>query len=389
MCTIVKNESFNSFELTFSGKPSEKIRAILKANGYRWHGMRRIWYGYKDIAELLNGETVEQTGTATEQPEHPEHPEQPKANATPIKFYYNGIKLNGKNELVKVDYFLRGDNDGNVFISADGYGAQLPRDLFEVENDTDIYTDYFDTDGATLPPSHPLYKFAYYAAKKAEYKRAKKSLKYFAEHPKYRALSQEELYKKMISDFEQMNDPGQPTNADLLKVDEMKKIEFVADSGEWSIVVDGETIHIFDDFSDDLQGDNITAEQIADLVDDLIYSWQQSFENDLDSLDDDFPTVTPIWETDGVELKLVMFTALCKHYNVGQKAYRVVRDLQGGTFGMGRDLTVEGWREQAMEWAYMDDNEDLERELEELQHKEVIGFIAEIWGLEFEEVAEQ
>lgn len=95
----------------------------------------------------------------------------------------------------------------------------------------------------------------------------------------------------------------------------MKKIEFVAGNHEWSIVVDGEIIHTFDDFSDDLQGDNITAEQIADLVDDLIYSWQQSFENDLGSLDDP-PTVTPIWETDGFELKLVMFTALCERYNV-------------------------------------------------------------------------
>lgn len=56
MCTITKNENFNSFELTFDGKPSEQIRNLLKANGYRWNGKRGIWYGYKDISALLNGE---------------------------------------------------------------------------------------------------------------------------------------------------------------------------------------------------------------------------------------------------------------------------------------------------------------------------------------------
>lgn len=218
MYTIVKNESFNSFELTFSGKPSERIRAILNANGYRWHGMRRIWYGYKDIAELLNGETVEQTGTATEQPEQPE---QPKANATPIKFYYNGIKLNGKTELVKAGYSLR--DDESVTIYAEN-GGQLPRDLFNVENDTDVYTDYFDDDSANIAPSHPLYRFALYAAKKAEYMRSKSYLKYTEEHPnRYEDDPTAERCRKNIAEFKKMSDPGQPTNADLLKVDEMNE----------------------------------------------------------------------------------------------------------------------------------------------------------------------
>ncbi len=69
MCTITKNEKFNSFELTFDGKPSEQIRDILKANGYRWNGKRGIWYGYKDISALLNGEqniTVTPTTTAAD-----------------------------------------------------------------------------------------------------------------------------------------------------------------------------------------------------------------------------------------------------------------------------------------------------------------------------------
>lgn len=57
-CTITKNEQFNSFELLFDGKPDEQTRNLLKANGYRWHGVRRLWYGYKDIAEQLTGATT-------------------------------------------------------------------------------------------------------------------------------------------------------------------------------------------------------------------------------------------------------------------------------------------------------------------------------------------
>lgn len=57
MCTIAKNEKWNSYELTFDGKPSEQVRELLKANGYRWNKTRGIWYGFNDISEQLNGNT--------------------------------------------------------------------------------------------------------------------------------------------------------------------------------------------------------------------------------------------------------------------------------------------------------------------------------------------
>ena len=174
------------------------------------------------------------------------------------------------------------------------------------------------------------------------------------------------------------------------KVEGVKTIEFVAGYHEWNVVVDGKTVHSFDDFSDRFESENITAEQVDDLVDDLIYGWQMSFENDCDSLDENETCPTPqIWETNGLELRLAMFDAICKHYGVEQKRYRVVRDLQGGEFGTDRDLTVEQWREQAMEWAYIDDNEELEKEVENLPHKEVLSFISNIWELEFAEAVEE
>lgn len=57
MCTIAKNEKWNSYELTFDGKPSEQVRELLKANGYRWNKTRGIWYGFADISTQLNGNT--------------------------------------------------------------------------------------------------------------------------------------------------------------------------------------------------------------------------------------------------------------------------------------------------------------------------------------------
>ena len=81
-----------------------------------------------------------------------------------IRFFYNGIKVNG-GKLIRCFYFTD-SKSGSVTISARDYD-HLPRDLFTVKNETDLYTDYFDSDSATLTPAHPLYKYARAAALKA------------------------------------------------------------------------------------------------------------------------------------------------------------------------------------------------------------------------------
>lgn len=83
---------------------------------------------------------------------------------TSIKFFYNGIKVNG-GKLIRCFYFTDSKSE-SVTISARDY-ADLPRDMFKVKNDTDLYTDYFDSDSATVTPEHPLYKYARAAALKA------------------------------------------------------------------------------------------------------------------------------------------------------------------------------------------------------------------------------
>lgn len=44
--TISANQEFNSLEITFPGKPSDAIRDTLKALHFRWHGAKKLWYGY-------------------------------------------------------------------------------------------------------------------------------------------------------------------------------------------------------------------------------------------------------------------------------------------------------------------------------------------------------
>jgi len=86
---------------------------------------------------------------------------------TSIKFFWNGIKINGEKTLIKCFYSL--DNQREcVTIYARDYGVHLPSDMFPVENDTDSMTDYFATDHIVVFPDHPLYLYARAAALKAE-----------------------------------------------------------------------------------------------------------------------------------------------------------------------------------------------------------------------------
>lgn len=46
--TINTNPEFNSIEITFDGKPGEAIRNALKELRFRWHNLKKVWYGYTD-----------------------------------------------------------------------------------------------------------------------------------------------------------------------------------------------------------------------------------------------------------------------------------------------------------------------------------------------------
>lgn len=58
---IENNSAFNSLEIYFDGKPSEEVRSALKALKFRWHSIKKCWYGYAEqsavIAAITNNET--------------------------------------------------------------------------------------------------------------------------------------------------------------------------------------------------------------------------------------------------------------------------------------------------------------------------------------------
>ena len=52
MFTITANAAYNSIEISFDSKPSEAVREALKALRFRWHSVKRVWYGYADEATV-------------------------------------------------------------------------------------------------------------------------------------------------------------------------------------------------------------------------------------------------------------------------------------------------------------------------------------------------
>ena len=229
--TITKNNQFNSLEIMFNGKPSEAVREALKGLKFRWHNVKRIWYGYASeeaAREAIEGKKATQGAGKAKKAEKAS-----KAAGTPqerIKFYWNGIKVNGGN-LIKCSYSAS-DYNGvkSVGIYADGYGAELPRDLFDVKNETDVYTDYFDTDKAYIEESSPLYKYALYAAQSYDMH----YLKLQITHDKKRIAAGKDVYgydAKRIKEYTEkiakleavMKDPGQPTAEDLEQIDRQRQ----------------------------------------------------------------------------------------------------------------------------------------------------------------------
>lgn len=220
MTTYRLNEEKNGIEITFDAKPAEEIRTELKENGFRWG--RGYWYAKQTperlalAARLADGEEPKKT--------------EPKTAGTPqnrIKIYYNGFKMDGDKKLtVKVWYST--DHDGSIHILARDYN-DLPRDLFEVHNDTDIMTDYFCEDSATVTPDHPLYKYIAFASYTAKVKELKHSVEWYTKKAQSGGYYAEGYAKeaanaeKRLAELEKVADPGQPTAEDLEAIDRARQ----------------------------------------------------------------------------------------------------------------------------------------------------------------------
>lgn len=91
---------------------------------------------------------------------------------TTVKLLANGIKNNG-------DYIrcLYTEKNGSILITARDY-KNLPKELGNVTNDSDMITDYFENDRVLITPTNKYYKAAKEAYKKARINDAKKHIKY-------------------------------------------------------------------------------------------------------------------------------------------------------------------------------------------------------------------
>ena len=118
-----------------------------------------------------------------------------------LRILAHGLRINSAKTLVKCWYSIDGDK---VRIYARGYSDKLPRDILPVQNDTDIMTDYFDEDSATLSAEHPLYPFFRAAAIREKLAFAKK-------HPEQ---ARAEEAARLSAELETLPS-GQPTPADV------------------------------------------------------------------------------------------------------------------------------------------------------------------------------
>lgn len=66
--TITANKEFNSIEISFPGIPSEAIRTALKNLRFRWHGVKKVWYGYTTEEAARKAITAAEGGKETQIP---------------------------------------------------------------------------------------------------------------------------------------------------------------------------------------------------------------------------------------------------------------------------------------------------------------------------------
>ena len=281
---IERNEKYNSTEIRFTEKPARAVLDALKKAGFRWNGKRGIWYGFTDAEDAVRmiedareekadgGETWQDIPGATTAPrgkkwqnngksrfsadyKHRLADKDPAPVSAPVsaekrtpqsrvKIYYNGLKVAGMKSFYDTDLLKCGyafhKADGNYYKEEEvriyAEHCHLPRDLFNVENNSDCYTDYFENDGATVKQDHPLYKYIKYAAFKVRAVTNRRHISGYLNKQlakpcepwrgAFESYRQEKTrLEAEIAEFEKMQDPGQPCAEDLEKIDRQRQEE--------------------------------------------------------------------------------------------------------------------------------------------------------------------
>lgn len=68
MYTITTNPNYNTLEITFDSKPAEAVREALKALSFRWHNVKKLWYGKATEEEARAAIEAAEAGTEAPAP---------------------------------------------------------------------------------------------------------------------------------------------------------------------------------------------------------------------------------------------------------------------------------------------------------------------------------
>lgn len=98
---------------------------------------------------------------------------------TSIKFFWNGMKVNGNKKLIKCNFNVYGDGDDSITIWSEGYRNEIPADIFDVINESDGMYDYYEKDHVFLESDHPLFPYVRAAALSASLHFAEGRIRYW------------------------------------------------------------------------------------------------------------------------------------------------------------------------------------------------------------------
>ena len=68
--------------------------------------------------------------------------------------------------------------------------------------------------------------------------------------------------------------------------------------------------------------------------------------------------------------------------------YVNVHDNQGTGWALGRILTLKDWRDQAIDWAEADGNEEVQEMIIDARDDEVLDLISDIWDIQIKAMNE-
>ncbi len=110
----------NGIELSFDGKPSEEIRELLKANGFRWNRRSKVWYAISNAERLLFANRLLQNDTDDNQDTNTSEEEKDFATEPKKKIAIKDITFvwsEAPNEIIEENKFVSSLKEANTIIN--------------------------------------------------------------------------------------------------------------------------------------------------------------------------------------------------------------------------------------------------------------------------------